>query len=172
MEPDLLEWFRVDRSRATRRFLWLGGGLVFTGAGLVGAAFLTHEARSALHVIALPGAAMIVSGLAMTISGLVSILARDEYLAVRADGLLFHGAEEDEVHAWPDIDRVAYDADAATWSVRRVDGTTRVVTVGYTASPRALAEHLEQLRSKAKLGELDEAFVRRVAIGLPHKTPD
>ncbi len=168
MEPEILEWFRVDHSRTTRKLLVLGTCLVFAGAGLVGAAFLTHWTSFLLSLATLVGAGMLIFGLLLAFVGMAVVLARNEYLAVRADGLLFHTTTSDVLHAWGDIESISA-GEEREWSIRRVDATTHAVTLPYSrVSPQELALHLEQLRKNAALGPLDAALVARLAIRAAH----
>jgi hypothetical protein len=120
----------------------------------------------------LVGAGMLVLGLILAFGGLAVLLSRDEYLAVRADGVLFHNASSDAVHLWSDIAKISPDEVGDAWSICLTDATTHQVTAPYAGTaPRELALHLEQLRMKARLGPLEAVEVARLAIGQPHKRP-
>jgi hypothetical protein len=168
---ELLEWFRVDRGKSTRGLLVTGTIFVFFGAGLVTFGFVTHGQSEATRAVALLGAAMLVFGLVLAFGGMTVLLARDEYLAIRADGIVLHHAAGETVHPWPSVSAVSHDAtlDAI---VLIVDGQSVVIRERYSgATPGELSAHLEELRRKATVGALDHAQVQRIALGLPHRRP-
>jgi hypothetical protein len=168
---DLLEWFRVDRARGVGWLLVTGATLVFVGALLVGGGVLTHTPSDTLRHLTLLGAAMLVFGLVTAFGGMTVLLAQDEYLAVRADGVLVHRAGGDVVLPWAEVLAVRYDAVAAAL-VFDAKEEPYVLKERYSgASGAELAAHLEELRRKATLAPLDYAQVGRIALGLPHKRP-
>jgi len=172
MDQELYEWFRVDRGRGTRQLLVTGGALVFVGGGLVSGGFLTHQSSTVLSILTLTGASFLAFGLIFTFVGMAVLLAHDEYVAVRADGIVFHSGRADELFLWAEIEQIAADDEGASWSIHRASSAPHVVNAAYAGvTPGELAAHLEQLRLKARIAPLDSTEVGRVAIGLPHKRP-
>jgi hypothetical protein len=170
--PELLEWFRVDRSRGTGRLLVFGAALVFVGASLVAWGVLPHHGADELRYLTLPGAGLLVVGLIVAIGGMTVLLAHDEYLAVRADGVLVHRASGDVSLDWKDLVTITYDATEEALIFESRGAPAYVLGERYSGvTGVALAEHLDELRRKAALGPLDSAQVARIALGLPHKRP-
>ncbi len=174
--PDLLEWFRLDRAGGTRWLLGLGSLGVFVGAGLLGGAFLTHT-TDALRSVSTVGGALLLFGLFIAFGGMALLLANDDYLAVRADGILLHRASGDVVVAWDSLRQVRADKRALLFERRDADASdaseaTMRIEERYTGATRVeLAAHLETLRRKASMAELTFDTVKAVAIGLPHVRP-
>jgi head-tail adaptor len=174
--PDLLEWFRLDRAGGTRWLLGLGSLGVFLGAGLLGGAFLTHTTE-ALRNVSTVGGALLLFGLFTAFGGMALLLANDDYLAVRADGILLHRASGDVLVTWESLRKVRADARALVLERREEDAsetteTTMRIEERYTGATRVeLAAHLEALRRKASMAELTFDTVKAIAIGLPHVRP-
>ncbi len=169
--PDLLEWFRLDRGGGTLWLLGLGTLGVFVGAGLLGGAFLTHSSE-ALRSVSIVGAALLLFGLFIAFGGMALLLANDDYLAVRADGILLHRASGDVVVAWDSLRQVRADKRALIFEARDGDDSPMRIEERYTGASRAqLAAHLESLRRKAQMNELTFATVKSIALGLPHVRP-
>jgi hypothetical protein len=168
---DLLEWFRVDRSRGTFWLLFIGITFVFVGAALVACGILSSES-SVLHYLTLVGATLLTVGLVTAFGGLTVTLARDEYLAVRRDGVLVHGVRSEDVLVWDELASVKHDPEANAVVFEAVSGPPYVLTEPYTGASRAeLAAHLEELRRKAASAPLEYDDVARIALGLPHRRP-
>lgn len=162
----------MDRSRGTGRYLAVGAALVFVGAALVACGVVTHRGSEWLGPLTLLGAAMLVFGLVTTIGGMASLLAQDEYLAVRADGILVHRSKGDVVLSWSATAGVRYDATQEALVFEAKNNPSYVLAERYSgASGEVLAAHLEELRRKAAIGPLDLAQVGRIALGLPHRRP-
>jgi hypothetical protein len=168
---ELLEWFRVDRSRGTLWLLGIGVTFVFVGAGLVACGILSSES-SMLHYLTLVGAALLTAGLVTAFVGMTVLLARDEYLAVRADGVLVHSVRSEEILLWEEIASVKFDLGVNSVVFEATNGPAYLLTERYTGvSPSELAAHLEELRRKAATTLLDYKGVGRIALGLPHRRP-
>jgi hypothetical protein len=168
--PDLLEWFRLDRAGGTRWLLGTGALGVFVGAGLLGGAFLTHSSEG-IRLVSLAGAALLLFGLFVAFGGMALLLANDDYLAVRADGILLHRASADVLVGWDSLTRVRVEDRAIV--LDGGEGATPVrIEERYTGATRGeLAAHLESLRRKAQMAELTPMVVKSIAIGLPHVRP-
>ena len=70
---------------------------------------LTHRRSDDAQLPHALGAAMLVFGLVTAFGGMTVLLAHDEYLAVRADGILVHRSRGDVVLAWAEVLAVRYD---------------------------------------------------------------
>ena len=168
--PDLLEWFRLDRAGGTRWLLGTGALGVFVGAGLLGGAFLTHSAEG-VRVVSLAGGALLLFGLFIAFGGMALLLANDDYLAVRSDGILLHRATGDVVVDWDRIAKVHAEDRAIILDGAEGDMPVRIEE-RYTGATRVeLAAHLESLRRKARMAELTFDVVKSIALGLPHVRP-
>jgi hypothetical protein len=171
-EPPLLEWFRVDRSRGTTWLLVVGTSLVFAGAALVACGIFTHRTSDTLRNLTLLGAALLIFGLVLAFGGLTVLLSRDEYLGVRADGILIKQSRGDTFLGWETLTGVRCDVGAKA-VVFEGTGDPFVLREEYAGAKHAvLAAHLDDLRRKATLAPLDPAYVATVACGMPHRRPD
>lgn len=168
--PDLLEWFRLDRAGGTRWLLGTGSLGVFVGAGMLGGAFLTHSSEG-VRLVSLAGAALLLFGLFVAFGGMALLLANDDYLAVRADGILLHRGTGDVLVGWDSLTRIHAEERAIVLDGAEGDTPVRI-RERYTGATRGeLAAHLETLRRKAKMAELTATVVKSIAIGLPHVRP-
>ena len=166
-----LEWFRVDRSRSTRWLLGIGTSLVFVGSTLVSYGVITHGSEL-LHALVFPGAILLVIGLVVAFGGLTFTLAQDEYLAVRASGILVHRARVDVELAWDDLVTVRHDPTRDALVFARVNEPPYELVEGYSGVTRPeLAAHLDALLRKARQAPLEMSHVAPIALGLPHKRP-
>jgi hypothetical protein len=169
---ELLEWFRVDRSRGTCRLLGTGTILVFVGATLVACGIFTHSTSSTLSILTLVGAGLLVFGLVTAFGGMTVLLAQDEYLAVRVDAVLARRTRGEVVLAWSDLTAIRFDESRRALVFETTSDGAYVLEERYSGvSPETLAPHLEELRRKARLAPLDLAHVARIALGLPHRRP-
>jgi hypothetical protein len=167
----LLEWFRVDRSRSTRWLLGIGITFVFVGATLVAYGVITHGSEL-LHALVFPGAILLVVGLVTAFGGMTILLAQDEYIAVRASGILVHRARFDVELAWDDLVSVKHDPTRNTLVFARGSEDPYELDEGYTGVTRPeLAAHLEALLRKARQAPLEASHVAPIALGLPHRRP-
>ncbi len=167
--PELLEWFRVDRSRATTKLLIIGTVLVFVGASLVAAGFVTHSDSAWLTVTAWVGSLVLIVGLVTAFGGLTVLIARDEYVGVRVDGVLVHHVAEETLVPWSDLARVDLSEDGREVRLHVREGAPVVLRQPYSdVSQTELAAHLEEIRRKASLGTIDAASVRPLAARLRH----
>jgi hypothetical protein len=165
--PDLLEWFRLDRAGGTR-WLLIGGGLFgLVGGALLCGAFLAPT-RESWQAFGTYGSGLLVFGLFIAFGGMALLLANDDYLAVRADGVLLHRAAGDVIVGWDSLSRVRAESRAIV-----LDGDTPMrIEERYTGATRVeLAAHLETLRRKAQMAELTFDVVKSIALGLPHVRP-
>jgi hypothetical protein len=169
---ELLEWFRVDRSRGTWRLLGTGTILVFVGATLVACGIFTHSTSATLRFLTLVGAAFLVFGLVTAFGGMTILLAQDEYLAVRVDAVLVRRTRGEVVLAWADLKGIRCDEANDALVFETTSDAAYVLKERYSGvTPKTLAPHLEELRRKAAVAPLDRAQVARIALGLPHRTP-
>jgi hypothetical protein len=158
--PEVLEWFRVDRSRSTGWLLAGGVALVFVGALLVAAGFATHDLSGRLHAVTLVGAGLLVTGLVTAFGGLTVLLAHDEYLAVRVDGVFLHRTSGDTLFQWTELTSVAYDPEARAIIFQSRGEPPAVLRDHYSrAASSELARYLDELRRKTTLGPIDAAQV-------------
>ncbi len=104
-----VDFFRVDRSGATRRLLLIAGLLVSAGMTLIGAHLIHRLDPSLGHVLSLVGGLMVVSGLILGFGAMAMLLFENVYLLIREDGLLCHENGKETTIAWSDLDLVKLD---------------------------------------------------------------
>ena len=102
-----VDFFRVDRSGATRRLLILAGLLVAVGATSIGAHLVHRLEPDTGHLVSLLGGVTVVAGLILGFGAMAMLLFENVYLLIREDGLLMHENGKETTIAWADLESAA-----------------------------------------------------------------
>jgi hypothetical protein len=101
-----IDFFRVDRSGATRRLLVVAGLLVAVGATSIGAHLVRRLGADLGHLVSLVGGLTVVAGLILGFGAMAMLLFENVYLLIREDGVLCHENGKETTIAWADIEKV------------------------------------------------------------------
>lgn len=149
--PSVIEWYRLDESRRLTRVLVLGALLLLTGAisaaVALGAARVPAEMRTVLGFI---GGIFTAAGPLSVIIRLQMAMRKDDYLMLRADGLLSHVESARFFLPWDTMDHVSYDEASNVIEVHmRNEDVYRLRDRFCGIGPRELAKRLDMVRRKA-----------------------
>ena len=180
--PRMIDWYRVDASSRVRRVLAAAAGLVLVGSllGAVCAALMRDPRGDALGrgaqdpglralvagpaeadesrahealAVGLLALALVVGGGGTAIVGLMRELSREQWIALRSDGLVLANAGRQKRARWEQIEDVRTEgstlvvalANGHSWVIRdRFAGTTR----------KKLGERIAHVRRRALHGLL------------------
>lgn len=117
-----VDFFRVDRSGATRRLLIVAGGLVSAGATTIGAHLVSNFTPSVGRALSLLGGLVTVTGLILGFGAMAMLLFENVYLLIQEDGLLLHENGKETTVPWPDLEDTALDGKTGFVVFRRKDG--------------------------------------------------
>jgi hypothetical protein len=101
-----VDFFRVDRSGATKRLLIVAGTLVAVGATSIGAHLVRRLGPSLGRLVSLLGGLTVVAGLILGFGAMAMLLFENVYLLLREDGVLCHENGKETVVAWSDLEDV------------------------------------------------------------------
>jgi hypothetical protein len=147
-----VDFFRVDRSRSTKRLLTTAAALIAAGATSMGA-HLVHRITPAMgSVISLAGGVLTLAGLVLGFGTMAMMLFEDIYLHIREDGLLVHRNGQDMQVPWEDLAGVDVDARRGLLRVRAGAAGDLDFFAGAAAS--SVATRIEEAKRKASLGIL------------------
>lgn len=119
-----IDFFRVDRSGATRKLLIIATGFVCAGATGIGAHLVHQLSESFGHLMTLIGGLFVISGLVLGFGAMAMLLFENVYLLIREDGLLLHDNGKETTVAWPDLEDATIDKQNDGFVVfRRKEGT-------------------------------------------------
>jgi hypothetical protein len=104
-----VDFFRVDRSGATKRVLTVAGVLVAVGATSVGAHLVSRFGPAFGRLVSLLGGMMVIAGLILGFGAMAMLLFENVYLLIREDGVLCHDNGKETTIAWGDLERVTLD---------------------------------------------------------------
>lgn len=147
-----IDFFRVDRSGATRRLLVIAGVLVSVGMTCVGAHLVRRLPNDLAHVISLGGGLTVISGLILGFGSMAMLLFENVYLLIREDGLLCHENGKETLITWAELSEATLDADAGVVVFERRAGASIRWYAGKNA--RDVHAHVEDARRKALHGLL------------------
>lgn len=145
-----VDFFRVDRSGATRRLLLIAGVLVAVGVTSMGAHLVHRLPPDTRRLVTLAGGGMTLMGLILGFGAMAMLLFENVYLLIREDGVLCHENGKDTVIAWEELAQATLE-----------DGTGYVVLERKGSDPvrwfagenaRVLRERVEDARRKALHG--------------------
>jgi hypothetical protein len=145
-----VDFFRVDRSGATRRLLIVAGTLVAVGATSIGAHLVRRLGPSLSRLVSLLGGLTVIAGLILGFGAMAMLLFENVYLLIREDGILCHDNGKETTIAWSDLEKVT------------VEGTTGFLVFERKAEPplrwfagegaKELLARLEDAKRKALHG--------------------
>ena len=151
-----VDFFRVDRSGATKRLLIVAGVLVSVGATSIGAHLVSRLEADVGHLVSLLGGLLVISGLILGFGAMAMLLFENVYLLIREDGVLCHENGKETTIGWGDLEQVS------------VDGTTGFIV--FERSTSAAVRWFAGKNAKELHGRLEEA--RRKALhGLLRSKP-
>jgi hypothetical protein len=148
-----VDFFRVDRSGATRRLLVTGVLLVTAGATAVGAHLVHRLPDSVSRVVSLAGGVTVIGGLVLAFGSLAMMLFENVYMSIRDDGLLLHDNGKETVIAWDELTKVAVDAPHGLVELHRA-GDKEVLRWHAGKAAKDVAGRIEEAKRKAAHGLL------------------
>jgi hypothetical protein len=99
-----VDFFRVDRSGATKRRLGFAGILVAIGSTAIGAHLVTRLPADLAHLVALGGGLVMVTGLLTGFGTMALMLFENVYLLIKDDGVLLHDNGKETTIPWDALD--------------------------------------------------------------------
>ncbi len=180
-EPPIVEWYRLDASRAILRTLVLGASIMLLGSlvsawgllssrGSIPHPFLGHRGavmaaeaateRSPLLEIStgLVALGCLLGGGFTAIVGLKRALSEECYLALRHDGALFVSGDTERFVAWDDLEDVTWDARSDALLFVGHDGESVPLVARFAdVTNEELAKRARAVRRRAVHGLLPRA---------------
>lgn len=147
-----VDFFRVDRSGATRRLLVTGVLLVMAGATAVGAHLVRRLPDSVSRLVSLAGGVVVIAGLVLAFGSLAMMLFENVYLSIRDDGLLLHDNGKETVIPWDELTRVVVDGPKGFVELHRASQELLRWHAGKAA--KDVAARIEEAKRKAAHGLL------------------
>ncbi len=145
-----VDFFRVDRSGATRRLLVIAGVLVALGATSIGAHLVSRLTPSTGRLVSLLGGAVTLAGLILGFGAMAMLLFENVYLLIREDGVFCHDNGKETIVPWTDLERCVLDAVPGFVVFERKDGPPVRWFAG--ANAKELHACVENARRKALHG--------------------
>ena len=145
-----VDFFRVDRSGATKRLLVVAGVLVTVGATLIGAHLVSRLASDVGHLVSLVGGLLVIAGLILGFGAMAMLLFENVYLLIQEEGLLLHDNGKETKIEWGDLEETALD-DAPGVLVLRRKGAPPVRWFTGT-NVRDVRQRIDDARRKALHG--------------------
>lgn len=147
-----VDFFRVDRSGATRRVLVVAGLLVASGATAIGAHLVSRLEFGTSRLVSLLGGLGVVAGLILGFGAMAMLLFENVYLLIREDGVLCHENGKEVTLAWGGVEKIRLDAKTGVVVFDRTGAEPLRWFAGANASD--LHARLEEARRKALHGLL------------------
>lgn len=147
-----VDFFRVDRSGATRRLLILAGVLVALGATSIGAHLVHRLTADFAHLVSLVGGLTVVVGLILGFGAMAMLLFENVYLLIQQDGVLCHENGKETKIAWSDLEGVSLEEAAGALVFKRREGEPFRWYAGETA--KDIRGRIEDAKRKALHGLL------------------
>ncbi len=147
-----IDFFRVDRSGATRRLLVIAGVLVAIGATSIGAHLVSRLSPETAHLVSLGGGLVVIVGLILGFGAMAMLLFENVYLLIRQDDVLCHENGKETVLPWSEIDKVTVEADTGALVFERVGASPFRWFAGKNA--KDVCSRIEDARRKALHGLL------------------
>ncbi len=145
-----VDFFRVDRSGATKRLLIIAGTLVTVGATTIGAHLVHRLAPDVGHVVSLAGGGVVIAGLILGFGTMAMLLFENVYLLLREDGLLVHENGKETTIPWAELESAAVDGTSGFVLLRRKDVAPLRWFAG--ANAKDVQSRIEDARRKAMHG--------------------
>jgi hypothetical protein len=147
-----VDFFRVDRSGATRRLLIIAGLLVAIGATSIGAHLVSRLTPDLAHLVSLVGGLTVIVGLILGFGAMAMLLFENVYLLIRQDGLLCHENGKETTIAWGELEGVSLEEATGVLVFRRHDAEPVRWFAGKTA--KDIHARIEDAKRKALHGLL------------------
>ncbi len=147
-----VDFFRVDRSAATRSLLVGAGSLVTVGATVVGAHLVSRLGADLGHLLSLLGGVMVIAGLVLGFGAMAMLLFENVYLLIRQDGVLCHENGRETTIPWADLEAVSLEEASGVLVFRRRGGEPLRWFAGKTA--KEIQGRVEDAKRKALHGLL------------------
>lgn len=147
-----VDFFRVDRSGSTRRFLIAGVVLVTLGASSVGAHLIRRLPETVSHGVSLAGGITMLAGLLVAFGSMALMLFENAYVVIREKDLLLHDNGREDAIAWDDLATIRALGETGMLEVTKREGTTLRWYAGRPAAE--IAARVEDARRKALHGLL------------------
>ena len=147
-----IDFFRVDRSKATRQLLSVAGVLVGLGGVAIGAHLVKRLGERLGHLLSLLGGAVVIAGLVLGFGAMAVMIFEDVYVLLRDDGLVLHDNGKETTIAWSNLASVSLADERGFLCFERVDGGPVRWFVGDEAE--SLRPRIETARLRAIHGLL------------------
>ena len=145
-----VDFFRVDRSGATKRLLVVAGALVAVGATSIGAHLVSRLPEDVGHVVSLAGGLVVISGLILGFGAMAMLLFENVYLLIREDGLLLHENGKETTIPWSELESASADRASGVIVFQRKDAERIRWFAG--ANAKDVHARIEDARRKALHG--------------------
>jgi hypothetical protein len=149
-----IDFFRVDRSTATKRLLVTAAVLVAVGMTAIGAHLVRRIPADLGHLVTLLGGLTLIVGLITGFGAMGMLLFENVYLLIGEDGVLCHENGKETTIAWPDLESITVDEGAGVLVLARRGGAAVRWFAGRPA--RDIHDRIEEARRKALHGLLKE----------------
>jgi len=116
------DFFRIDRSGATKRRLLAAGVLVGIGGTALGA-HLVHRVRPALgHVVSLVGGLVVLVGLLLGLGAVAMLVFENVYLLLGEEGVVCHDNGKETTIPWAELEDVRLEEEQGYVVLERTSG--------------------------------------------------
>lgn len=105
-----IDFFRVDRSKSTRKILTVAGAFILVGMTLASAHLVSRLEPGTAHLVSLGGGLLTISGLILGFGAMAMLLFENAYLLIQKEGLLLHENGKETMLRWTDLDTMTLDA--------------------------------------------------------------
>jgi len=150
-----VDFFRVDRSGATKRLLAVAGLLVLVGMTTIGAHLVRRLPADLAHTVTLAGGLTLASGLILGFGAMAMLLFENVYLLIREEGLLLHENGKEISIPWSDLESTELDREPGFLRFSRAGGEPVRWFAGNVA--KDVHAKIEAARRKALHGLLRDA---------------
>ena len=149
--PRILEWYRADPWRESRRVLLVGPAVLTLGGGVMAISFLMRPSFEVRLIAVTVGFALILAGAAFTLAAMHGRLRREVSLVLRTDGVFVQSARSELLVPWEDLRAVRWDEKAGALVLERSEGEPVVVPrpPARIGGPELVARLLQQKRRAA-----------------------
>jgi hypothetical protein len=147
-----VDFFRVDRSRSTKRLLIVAAAMISFGALSLGAHLVHRLTPTQGNMISVGGGVVTLLGLIVGFGTMATMLFEDIYLAIRDDALLVHDNGKETAVKWDRLEGVDVDASRGLLTVRCAGEDPLAFHAGASASD--VARRIEDAKRKAAHGLL------------------
>ena len=147
-----VDFFRVDRSRPTRRVLAFGVTMVAMGGGMIGTHLMHRLSDRVGHWVTVGGGMMLLAGLVMGFGTLAAMLFENVYVSLEDKRVLLHENGREAEIAWDDVESAVANEGIVVVKKKAAD-TELVFHAGRAATD--IAAKIEEKRRKVTFFDRD-----------------